>query len=501
MNGEVTINLSPSSLRDYETFLKVKALPRFRFSGRTACIPAEYANRLGLAATDAPSGDYRPMPFLFDYQRDIAAWAIKKQKAAVFMEPGRGKTLIDFEFARHAESHLPAGKCILLIAPAMVVPQMIEEAKRFYGAAPKRIEAWSLAHWLTEGEGRFGITNYEALKETTPQGRLGCLIISESSMMKSAYGKWGQTCIRLGKGLDWKLAETGTPAPNDRIEYANHAVFLDQFPTVNSFLARFFVNRGETQNRWELKPHALEPFYTALSHWAVFVSDPAAYGWRDGGGALPPINIHMHDVPMTPRQQELAGLATGTLFGHAKGIVSRGALGQIAKGHYKGEDIPTAKPEYIANLIAGWPDESTLVWCLYNAEQESMERIMPAAASISGKTPMEKRERIIADFKAGWVKTVISKADILGFGLNLQIATRQVFSGLQDSYEEFFQAVKRSNRVGSTKPLNVHIPLTLIERPMVDSVLLKAKRIEADTREQERIFKGNWEANRQGVKG
>ena len=75
-------------------------------------------------------------------------------------------------------------------------------------------------------------------------------------MLKSHYGQWGQRLIELGRGLSWKLGETGTPAPNDRIEYANHAVFLDQYPTVNSFLARFFVNRGQTNERWELKPHA-----------------------------------------------------------------------------------------------------------------------------------------------------------------------------------------------------------------------------------------------------
>jgi hypothetical protein len=77
----------------------------------------------------------------------------------------------------------------------------------------------------------------------------------------------------------------------------------------------------------------------------------------------------------------------------------------------------------------------------------------------------------------------------LGFGLNLQVATRQIFSGLQDSYEEYWQAIKRSNRVHSTEQLDVHIPVTEIERPMIETVLRKAAMVEQDTREQERIFK------------
>ena len=96
---------------------------------------------------------------------------------------------------------------------------------------------------------------------------------------------------------------------------------------------------------------------------------------------------------------------------------------------------------------------------------------------------------MVDSFKAGETKILISKPKILGFGLNLQVATRQVFSGLQDSYESYYQAVKRSNRIGSTRPLNVHIPITEIEAPMVQNVLRKAKMIEADTREQEALFR------------
>jgi len=76
--------------------------------------------------------------------------------------------------------------------------------------------------------------------------------------------------------------------------------------------------------------------------------------------------------------------------------------------------------------------------------------------------------------------------------LNLQVATRHVFSGIQDSYEQFYQAVKRSNRVGSTQPLNVHIPLTPIEQPMYDTIARKAKMIDEDTRYQEDLFQTNW---------
>ena len=327
---------------------------------------------------------------------------------------------------------------------------------------------------------------------------LGALILDESSLLKSHYGKWGTKLLELGAGIKWKLCATGTPAPNDRIEYANHAVFMDAFPSVNSFLARFFVNRGQTDNRWEMKPHALRPFYHALSHWSIFVTRPATYGWHDNSDTIPPIHVHEEDVPLTKEQQKLAFHVTGELFAsHIGGITNRSVLSQIAKGSHKSKPVPTNKPAHIRRMIERWPDESTIVWCRFNAEQELLYKEFAESpflsrggvASITGATPDAKRQQIVDDFKAGRTRTLVTKPKILGFGLNLQIATRQVFSSCEDSYELFHQAVKRSNRIGSTRPLHVYLPVTDIERMQMENVLRKAKLVQQDTEEQEAIFK------------
>jgi superfamily II DNA or RNA helicase len=488
----MNITFDTSSVDDYRKFLRVKEMPKYRIIGHSAEVPDEYAALLGdRAARDGASGEYAPLPSLFDYQRDIAALAIRKRKFAVFADCGLGKTLMLLEFAAHAAKQIAPGQCVLIISPLMVIRQTMAEAAKFYGdTLPiERVTSKDLAAWLAGGTGKIGITNYDALSEETPQGRIGAIILDESSMLKSAYGKWGTTCIRLGKGIAWKLALTGTPAPNDRIEYANHAVFLDAFPSVNSFFARFFVNRGQTDNRWELKPHALRPFYVALSHWCIFLANPATYGWKDNTDVVPPIFVHVHNIDLTDDQRGRVYQQTGQLFATAGGITSRSVLSQIAKGSHKGEAVETRKPAYIRKLVDSFVGESTIIWCHYNNEQEGIAAQFPEAANIDGGTPVEMREKLIEEFKAGRRRVMISKPRILGFGLNLQVATRQVFSGLQDSYEEYYQAVKRSNRIGASRPLNVHIPITEIERPMIETVLHKAARVQHDTEEQERIFK------------
>ena len=485
------INLNLNSVDDYLTFLKVKALPQFKFSGRVVEFPDEYANSLGIKNERRKPVRFKPSPFLFDYQSDIARLAIKKQKFALFMACGLGKTLVMTEYIRHVADAIPKQKRILVVSPLMVVKQTIGETKRFYGDKLhiEQVRANQLGEWLQGGGGRIGITNYEAIIDGLPNDKLGCLILDESSMLKSHYGKWGTRLIEMGKGVDWKLCATGTPAPNDRIEYANHAVFLDHFPTVNSFLARFFVNRGQTDNRWELKPHAMRPFYRALSHWCIFVSNPGTYGWKDNSSPLPPINLHIERIDLNDAQNDAASQESKALFPVAGGITSRAKLAQIAKGFHNGKHIGSSKPAFIKGLIDSWPDESTIIWCRYNAEQDLMASEMPNAASMSGTTPDDVRVQMIDDFQSGKQKTLITKAKICGFGLNLQICTRMVFSTLQDSYEEYWQAIKRANRVGSTRPLNVHAPITEIERPMVDTVLRKAREVEQDEHEQEAIFK------------
>ena len=488
----ISIHLDLSDVDDYRTFLRIKSLPRYKFVGRVAEVPREYASLLGFKTVKRRSRPYSPIDGLFDYQEAISKLAIRKKKFAVFAACGLGKTLIFLEYARHVAESIGRKQCVLIVSPLMVVRQTMKEAKAFYGDdfLIEQLAAKDLGAWLKSGKGKVGITNYEALTDDLHAGRLAALIVDESSIMKSHYGKWGTKLIELGRGLEWKLCLTGTPAPNDRIEFANHAVFLDAFPNLNSFLARFFVNRGQTNERWELRPHALRPFYTALSHWCIFLENPATYGWKDNCESIPPIHVHIHDVDLTDEQQALVFSKTGSLYpDQVGGITSRSVLSQIAKGNFKGKAIETRKPEFIRGLVESWPGESTIIWCIYNAEQESMERTFPGAASISGSTPLSVREQMVEDFQSGQQRVMVSKGEILGFGMNLQRCTRMVFSGLEDSYETFWQCVKRANRVGSTKPLNAHIPVTEAERPMIETVMAKAKRVQDDTVEQEKLFK------------
>jgi len=489
----------PNSMDSYRQFIKLKSIPKYEWKGRIAVIPDEYAHLFTRKKSKVKSLPYEPSEFLFDYQRDISRMAIERKKFSVFAHPGMGKTLIFLEYARHVVTCLKPDQSVLIVSPLMVVDQTIEESIRFYGDdenTPVYVPSAKVQSWMNDHGGRrIAITNYESIREGLTIGNVGCLILEESSTLKNMTAAWATRLIDLGRGLEWKSCYTGTPAPNDEIEYANHAVFMDHKKTTNEFLASYFVNRGQTDNRWEMKGHARNRFYSDLSHWCIFLSNPATYGWKDNCNTLPPIHIHVERIELTDEQRKLAQNETGTMFAtHVGGIGQRGRLSQIAKGK---NGIATNKPSYIKNMVDGFNGESTIIWCKYDDEQLQMERIFPEARSIKGPTPHDKRMQYIREFKAGERRIMISKAKCLGLGLNLQIATRHVFSGISDSYEEFIQCVKRSNRIGSESDLHVHIPVTELEEPMMQNVLRKADRVEAEIREQEHYFK----QNNQFVKG
>lgn len=187
------IMLDPNSVDDYRTFLKIKSLPSYRIRGRMAEFPDEYAAMLGVDHTDGSPVTWDPSSFMFDYQRAITRLAIQKRKYAVFADCGLGKTLIQLEFAQASlQSLSKRNQGFLIVAPLMVVSQTITEAENFYpGIEIEKVNAAGLQEWLDGCGGKLGITNYEAIKDVMRRGQLGGLLLDESSMLKSHYGKWG----------------------------------------------------------------------------------------------------------------------------------------------------------------------------------------------------------------------------------------------------------------------------------------------------------------------
>ena len=121
-------------------------------------------------------------------------------------------------------------------------------------------------------------------------------------------------------------------------------------------------------------------------------------------------------------------------------------------------------------------DRPFVWWCNLNAESEMLASMIPDAVEVRGSDKDDEKERKLKAFSDGQIRVLITKPKIAGFGMNWQHCADTGFVGLNDSFEQVYQAVRRFWRFGQTKPVNV----TFIAASTEGAVLENLRRKEAD---------------------
>jgi hypothetical protein len=479
----------------------------------TVTAPARYAAMLGVDVPAAASAEL-PMPdFLFDYQQAITRMALDAKRYAVWADCGLGKTLIELEFARQV-AHITGGR-VLIITVNEVIPQMLEESVAFYGVSLPihRIQTRDeLRQWCKDGDGQIAITNYEKMNPDE-QGQvvnemrlLAGLVLDESSRLRAGGGKQKWALIKSSKGIPYKLSCTATPAPNDIIEFASQASFLERMRDEGEIIWTYFTRDPKTQE-WTVKRHARAAFFEWMSSWSIYIRDPRRYGWGLHV-ELPPEPVTTdHRLEATPEQcQLMLGYATDNrgqlaMFSESKlGIVGRGKFSQIAKGFVydkpKTIRVESRKPAFIADLIKSEVESGlqVLVWTVFDAESDIIAEQLRAIGFedfelLTGSVKAALRPDIVHRFRRGESRVLISKAKLLGYGLNFQCCGSMIFSGWSDSFEQFYQAVRRAVRYGQPLSVRVHLPfIPELEGMVLDNVREKQAAFEAAVVEMERAY-------------
>ena len=507
----------PWDLESHRLFVKTKALPEAKLeyfndgnwppaeSYKLTC-PARFAGLIGLEVP-APRVDRLELaPFLFDYQRWIVETALDAKRFAIWADCGLGKTPMQLEWARQV-AHVTGGR-VLILAPPEVCRQTVREADRFYaGALPVRLlkDRAEMERFCKEGLGEGGpqvaVTNYEKLIPgiCDEMRWLAGLVCDESSVLKSGGGKIKWNLIKSARGIEYKLSCTATPAPNDTMEYASQASFLEKLRTEGEILWTFFHRDPKTQV-WRVKPHAKEGFFRFMASWSIYLRKPAAYGFEDPFANVPEPEIVEMKIEPT-REQERAALDFQRSYDPENlipqdrlGVTQRTKLAQLARGFLyvdKGvERVPSLKPRAVMRLIEDAIGEGrqVLVWTTFDEESAILEELcqgLPVAA-LHGESGKKRRVDVLDKFAAGEIRCLISKASLLGYGMNFQFCTRMIFSGFDDSFERFYQAVRRCYRYGSKEQLKVYVPYVPgLENHIWENILRKRGAWEADTAQQE----------------
>jgi len=382
-------------------------------------------------------------PILFPFQADLVRWAVRKGRAALFADTGLGKTFMQLEWARLI------GERTLVVAPLSVARQTIAEGRKI---------GIDVAYGRADGGEPIVITNYEMVQHFDPS-TFGAVVLDESSILKALDGKTRKLLTAMFSGTQFRLACTATPAPNDISEIGNHAAFLG-VRTMPEMLAEFFVHESDgagTHQGWRLKGHAEDAFYRWLASWSMSIRKPSDLGYDDAGYNLPPLTIEQVVVPVdyVPEGQ--------LFFGGLKGITDRSRVRRQTVQSRVGA----------AAALVNASSEQWIVWHGLNDEGYALRDAIPGAVLVEGADSPESKAAALEAFQDGTHRVLVTKPRIAGFGMNFQNAHRMAFVGLSDSWEAYYQAVRRCWRFGQMEPVTAHVVVSEAESAIYENVMRK----------------------------
>lgn len=411
---------------------------------------SSYADFLASKARILQPGGFEtnaPMEYLWDWQQDLVHWACKTGTAALFEDCGLGKTRQQLAWAQAA--HELTGKSILILAPLAVA----EQTRREGIACGMDVKVCRSQFDCQVG---LNITNYEMLEHFNPEKFSG-IILDESSILKGYGSSTRQALNEFAERIPYRLCCTATPAPNDLVEIINHAEFLGVLRG-KEIIARFFIQDGNTTHKWRLKGHAYNDFYRWMATWARAVRKPSDLGYSDEGFNLPELRIHKHLVD---------------------GHVSEGYLVPVIASSL--QERQQARRESLVDRvgviadIANATTDPMIVWCDFNSESDLLRRTINGAVEVKGSDSPSHKSNAMIGFSDGTHRVLISKPSICGFGMNWQHCNMMGFAGISDSFEQFYQAIRRCYRFGQTRDVHVHISHAETEDAVIQNIMRKQR--------------------------
>jgi superfamily II DNA or RNA helicase len=392
-------------------------------------------------------------PMLHDWQNELVRWAVRTGRAALWADTGMGKTVMQLEWARLS------GDRALVVAPLAVCQQTVREAAKL-GVRAEYVREWS--EFDPFGDIQIHVTNYERL-QNFPAGAFDAVVLDESSILKQSTGAIRTMLIDWAKDVPHKLACSATPAPNDPEELTNQAEWLGRMSRTH-MLAAYFIH---DQDGWRLKGHARRPMMEWMAQWAVALTRPSDVGGDDTGYDLPGLQV----IP------EIVGAeieAEGQLFAtELGGVTGRAQMRRNTLG---------ARVERAAKLVSNDPGP-WILWCGLNSEADALADAIPGAVNVHGSLEPDEKARLLLGFADGEFDVLITKPSIASQGLNYQHCNRMAFVGLGDSYEQYYQAIRRCYRYGQTEIVRAHVIVSDIESQIAANVARKERQANQITTE------------------
>lgn len=392
----------------------------------------------------------------FDFQKEIIRMAIKKGRIAIFADTGLGKTLIQLAIAKNIVNR--TNKKVLILTPLAVGFQFLKEAEKL------GIED---VYQTIKGEikGKIIICNYERLHYLNSSD-YESVILDESSILKNFEGKIKGRITSFIKKVPYRFLSTATPSPNDFIELGTSSEALG-YMGYTDMLTKFFKNNNNSIDpkhageKWYLKPHAENDFFSWVNQWSIMVKMPSDLGFNNKNYVLPKLitNNHLVEnksmISINNQIQLFNKVAKG--FNEVRHEVKQTIIPRCEKA------VELAK------------DKVSVYWCNRNEESKLLNKLDNEAVEIIGSQSIDKKEDILINFSKGNIKRLITKASMTSFGLNWQHCNHTVYFPTY-SFEQYYQSIRRFWRFGQNKPVYVDLVLSDGQISVMESLKKKTEK-------------------------
>lgn len=420
----------------------------------------------------------------FDWQRPVIEQAIRVGRYALFEERGLGKTLQQVEWLRHVVDY--TGKPGLIVCPLAVASQTIREGLKI----DVEIEYVRSMDDVKMSRALIMIVNYDMLKHIEPT-RFGGIVLDESSILKNYTGKTKKFIVEhFVPSIDYRLFCSATPGPNDHLELGNQSEGLSVLKA-NEMISRYFANKSMDPDdmmvagKYQLRPHAKTHFWKWITTWAACISKPSNIGFSDEGYDRPPLNIVYHRLGVDHKRAWDNGTAKRN--GQAKLFLddTLSAIDMWAEKRETYRDRCRKAKELDEELEA--QSEYHIIWCDTNEESKLLAELIPDAVEVKGSgDSLANKEAKLDAFSQGNVRAIITKSKIAGLGLNWQHCNQQTFASINYKWEEWYQAVGRTDRFGNPRQTTVNMVHTETEGRMLEAHTRKGN---AHSKMQEEVNK------------
>ena len=406
-------------------------------------------------------------PPLYDHQNEALHFLKDRERGALLMEMGTGKTRIVLERIASEEIPLP----VLIVIPNSLFYSWGKEISQFpqissvslTGTRKQRLAS------LRGSESVFFL-NYEylsPLRDALLRKHFQTLVFDESTMVKNPRAKRTRTAIKLADHAEQVYILTGTCMANAPLD-----IFCQFRLLGKDVLGSSYYN--------------FRSAFAIINHYRGF---PEITGYRDLDVIqdrlsefsfvklksecldLPPKTFEERRVDLLPEQRRLYDQVKEEIlmefddspFSAPLAITKMLRLSQIIGGHLTTDDgevkvFPSAKERDIVCIVEEAQPQKVLIWCRFRHEIKRLSTLLQSyhPVVLQGNVSVSNRGKRIESFQEDdKTRVMISQIQVGKFGLTLTAGTVAVYYSKTYSLEDYLQSQDRIHRIGQRYPVTI----------------------------------------------